>query len=1555
MAALDELMAGLRAEGVVDSEGRFTLDRDQARSKMQRFQLADARLYVLELVQAAVLRDATSMRFDIDADDMRMRFDGVPFDAAELDDLYGSVFAEGQGRRFEGVQQLAVALNAALGMDVSFIELRTGSVRLEIRPGREDVVTELSSPHEGTSIHVRRKFRFGVVLDFFRNLAGRITEEQYLRQRCRYASVPIDLEGEIISRGLAAPDEALLEMPVSGYGFRGVMSLVAEDRPAEVRLVKAGVWIDTRVVPEWGTRIVAVVEGDALRKDVSQARIVLDAALRNLIGALRSARWKLTSKAYLSDLDVMGWIRTQLLQHATRSEIEHDPDAMAVAELVSWPDCRDPFLAEMSPALAEVSDHVRPKTAARVSLQRLLESSKAKQPLGYATRTFGALKPVDPPIILVTETAELEHLRRLIPGLRSRTRALERAQTREQARLAWQARRGEPVVPDHVPLLAHESFELPNAHGQIAVDARLLDGDESRPPAQTLLFARGCLLAKLELDLGVPYLWLAVDADFAPRELYDDAVRNARFAEVVLRSLAALGPALADAHELAVEGRHRPAVLEATRRLFDPPGRARREASPEAAVRGLVKRWLALMLVPGDRRAMLGRLDVQAEAAAPWDDIGFELVPSLAPVRLNTDDADPLAEIPLFVDFAGQRLGLRALAEALARDGALRHLPWGADLGPITELPGVLRLGPTDRALLEAIFGANALVGWDDELDGARARARHMAKPATDFERELAEYRESLASPGHDPDLWIAPLSPRRGFLLLMPVPAHIDARSLDDVKHSSVDVHVQTRHLGTLELDLGCGFVAATLDDRTLTPTPDWEDVERDEAFARMHDALRAATLELLEGIVGAFPRLPAPVRRWIGTVFLLGGVHDEAMQRRIESLPILATVDGQALSLAEARALVDAHGQLEVVEDDHPPAQVSDPPILALAPLEQTALQQILRTRLVEGGSRIRLAHARAALEALPRVAEPVLERTGVLVRETLTHRGGQGEIGLLHGGKGRLRLCTAGRLVAELELDSHLPLDAILSDDALPVGADARLDVDHARVRGHLRTCHRRLPNLVVALAEAVAPALRTGSGWNPEDLQAARMVLMRHAIAERDAGESRRAIRERALQQITALPLFGDLWGRRWSIDELQPFSRGHLDVLERLRPEMPAGETAESLGRLILAVDALERQCLSRFFELRVLDPDWEDVRASLQRLRDAPPVAWPSLDDDAIAHRQSQVSGGLEALVWLPCDHDALVDDPPPVIFSKGDRELGRELVLPFLACRGIVRGPGLRMAADGVDLDDRQRHSLERQIVVLYDILADAAAGRRLRREDRPIVTAALARAAVELEHHAEHPAIGRLGKRIDRLRRKLADPDRVPPMLVERLRAELQPPTAAERRDPRPVESTPVAVTTLDAGPTDAAVATTATRPQTSTDPESHAPAEPIEARTPEQALLAEIDAELHWARTRHADLLDELGLATMTIADAPGRDIAVLGPGGIVVRREHPIVARLLGQRPFDPFDLAFVLVAVYALLNRRTDHVVDDDERAFVDHLAEALVLVTRARPPDAANA
>ena len=154
MDGMSELLGELRAGGELDSRGRFTLDRAQARIKMQKFQLVDARRYVLELVQAALLRGASEVVFDIDADDMRMRFDGEGFRAEELGELWASIFADGDEPLLRGQRQLALGLNAALGLGPRRITVRSGGHQLVLRPGADEVVTAIEPVVIGTTIHV---------------------------------------------------------------------------------------------------------------------------------------------------------------------------------------------------------------------------------------------------------------------------------------------------------------------------------------------------------------------------------------------------------------------------------------------------------------------------------------------------------------------------------------------------------------------------------------------------------------------------------------------------------------------------------------------------------------------------------------------------------------------------------------------------------------------------------------------------------------------------------------------------------------------------------------------------------------------------------------------------------------------------------------------------------------------------------------------------------------------------------------------------------------------------------------------------------------------------------------------------------------------------------------------------------------------------------------------------------------------------------------------------------------------------------------------------------
>ena len=216
---IDALIQDLRSGGELDAQGGFTLDPQKAREKLRQFQLADPRSYVLLLVSAAVLSGATRVDFRIDADDLYVRFDGV-FTAADMDALYTSLFGSKDDPSARPRQELALALNAAMALEPAFARIESADtsgvgVRSTIRPDLPDEIdTEVQGLGPGTVVHIKDRFRTRNIVRFVQRFRGRIDEAVYLRERCRFSSVPITLDGRAISEGLHVPD-ALAKVEVA--------------------------------------------------------------------------------------------------------------------------------------------------------------------------------------------------------------------------------------------------------------------------------------------------------------------------------------------------------------------------------------------------------------------------------------------------------------------------------------------------------------------------------------------------------------------------------------------------------------------------------------------------------------------------------------------------------------------------------------------------------------------------------------------------------------------------------------------------------------------------------------------------------------------------------------------------------------------------------------------------------------------------------------------------------------------------------------------------------------------------------------------------------------------------------------------------------------------------------------------------------------------------------------------------------------------------------------------------------------------------------------------
>ncbi len=247
-----DLVAELGGAGRLHSTGSFTLDRDVAREKMAKFQLADPHSYVLELVQAAHLKGARRMDFRIDTNDTHARFYGRPFTLGQLERLYDAVLNDTHTADEKAQRLLALGLHTALGLKPKYILVASGNgergSRLELRPGAEDRLLELDSPVQGTTIHVRTSL--GRTLTRL-GQDGRLPEEKVLRERCGYERMLVVLDGKQLADS-TGPEEPAQQLRLDEGGLHVLATFRPGATTGRMHFVCRGVCIDHRPLPEIG-------------------------------------------------------------------------------------------------------------------------------------------------------------------------------------------------------------------------------------------------------------------------------------------------------------------------------------------------------------------------------------------------------------------------------------------------------------------------------------------------------------------------------------------------------------------------------------------------------------------------------------------------------------------------------------------------------------------------------------------------------------------------------------------------------------------------------------------------------------------------------------------------------------------------------------------------------------------------------------------------------------------------------------------------------------------------------------------------------------------------------------------------------------------------------------------------------------------------------------------------------------------------------------------------------------------------------------------------------
>jgi len=1483
--ATDDVLSGLlgelRAGGELDSRGRFTLDRAQARAKMQKFQLVDARRYVLELVQAAVLRGASEVVFDIDADDMRMRCDGACFSGEELGELWSSIFADGDEPLLRGQRQLALGLNAALGLGPRRITVRSGGHQLVLRPGADEQLTAIE-PVAGTTIHVEQRLRLGLIVDFVRNISGRLGEELHLRERCVHAPVPVRLDGVGISAGLTVAG-AIAAHEFAASGLVGVVALVPGAAPASLRLVKDGVWIDALPLEHCGPGIVAVVAGERLRKDVSLAKIVADEALKQAVREVRGARWGLMARLVAAARDgalpaapTLARVASEVLQFLRPRELRTRPELAVVAETLRWLDVR-----------------TGTRTPRTVSLAELAAAGPTQ--LGYALGEHQMLAPEGPPVLRV-DAVTARQLARIVGGEAvDRDIELARAATREAARRRWLKRPMAAQLPDNRRYLLRGPIAGAGLRGELGLRLRR---DHAVADEGTLwLLREGCLLARLELDWEIPGLDVVLEADFTPGELYDDAVRDATLVHAALHAIAAMMVPLAT----LVAGSGGALLTQ---------------------LRGLVRSWLTLVLDAPTRDLLWSALKVPA-ALRPDQAAAQAVLPSPAQLRAGGGMIDVLLQLPLFEDLDGAPRSLDELARRHAQLGRLDEIDRSVALEPTPGLE-VLRLDGVDRRILAGLLGPGALRSWAPSLAVRRRERKFWAAPARTIAELAADMQAQLQAAGLDPALWSRTL--RVGAVEAVIMLAHGSVPPGVEPRLAQIELRHHGRPLVTRAIDLGIWPIVGAASSTALQPAPDWDDVVDDAAMTAIVAALREGAWALVAGLLSE-QREALARWRWVAAPLLRRLAEPDAAAfaarlPELSALPLLHTLDGGAISVDALDAVLRAQGRIEWVPPTTPTTNLGEPPMLRETAQVVTALRQRCGTeRVVDGGPRLRQRGREAQLAGLPVVARAVLDASRVWGTSSLA--GGlpevTGEIGLARAGQTSgltLVLCTRGRQVAVVTVaDAAAPALAIVADEALPIDAQGQVDARSKRYGQLLRRCRRALPGLIVALCARFA-------ALEPAAQAEARALLLGYAAALLRRIAQGSATTDRGLDALRGLPLFRDVWDGAHTLAALE--ASGSVDAVG---PEARAPEPGLASDRTILRVDAAAQACLAAAMgpRLRRIDERWDEELAALRELAHAPRFVLPDLRRAAWVERRATVAGGLQAQLWLaraPAGAEALV-------FTRVDREVGRVALLAALPCSGVVSGQGLVIGADGVVLDARQRDSLGKQICGLYEALARQLRSGRLPGEQREGALARLVAADAALAG-AHEPALARLGKPLAQLRAALEE------LVSPALRRERGAP-GSSRATGEAARPAARATTTERPSP--------ASRASGSGAGSEASPTAAVE-RTPEQRLLAALRAELEWARARHGTLLDALGLDRLAIGEARGGGIVAFERGIMVQRGHPLVarmLERLAAGGAIDPIELSFVASAAYTVMNAIAEEIDAEDERAFVTRLAESLVL------------
>lgn len=1585
---IDDVLRELEAVGTVESEGEFTLDRAKAREKMRRFQLADPRAYVLELVQAASLKGATVVRVTVDSRDMVMELDGRPFSAADFEDVYGAALSRRSDHDLLARRQLALGLNSAMALRPVGIEVESGDgrtgARLRLRPDEDDVIETIETTRVGTRIHVRERFRLGTFVSFLQDLSGSLAEEQLLRARCGYASFAIDLEGARLDNGLGFGDEpVVLALEHHTEHTRLVCGLhPSGEGPALARILKDGVWITDHELPKGrfpdGFR--AVVQDHALRKEVSQTDVVRDDAYEAMLGALRAGAVRVMAALaqHHQAGDAPPWAQAALLRFlrllgpiTLRGVLEPAEAAHVLRTLPLW----------------EATDR-RP-----LCLHDLVAEADARGGVACTGRSRFEGLPVPERsfvLYLVGIDTAAEDRKQIVKGLLGSqlhdvSDALARIHRREQARRAWRARPAEPRLPEGA-YLARRMIEGPGVRGELGITAQPAER------ARVGLVIDGCMIADVPVELPWLGLRVVVEAQaFQPTETFQGIVRDAPTFRALL------------------------SVAEAIPALYGDLARAPQSAWRDACAMSMLE-------------SLLRDDPIGPTLARPLCEVADELaaaeVEAFGAARLRAEldplgpSPHPVATMPLYPTLGPRRY---SLCELVRRARANERIEVVAKPEPGIEAD-VLVLDAEDRELLQTLFARPLVDATQKVLRLVRER---------DFLRQPVVPRRLSASapavvvpiegegitgmlqvdPTHSPVARSQPITvlhrerrlggfplllvgrcegfveaagvqPRADYRGVRSGPALDQARAAVLRAFAAACLRIAERvaeRRTTAELPFLREVAALPFPSRGLRAVYDklvrTKDVSREqelEAYARLYAAMHvtdgAADLDrrlwtasrsrtTLEGALA----VPAPKRgaTWalaaVDVLFPPANEHERIDERALRpvaalaELPILfARHDRRFATLA---VLANAARKGTVLHvDEFSDVDMDDRLVLKADAEQLEILRRILgANRLLKGDGALERQRQRQMLAAKPKVDTIALRHGEALVSVRWNDKNGEGEVGLAseHPGdpsRTPKMVLRAHRERVEIEIvrlsDEPAELVVAANDDRLSLALDWKSVHRNKMFEALVRRCHERVPGLVgqlVARWDQLGSAARKTAWYHVLDyLRAQRPQGAKDWSDPRAVGQW--------FAKAASLPGFFAVDGTPWSAAQLAEVDarRGRLELLPA--PWSVWGASPLPPDRPVFCVDAYERMALvAMFSHVDDVQASWGTWQERAHNLRTAPPRTRLADVDALVAHQLS--TPGLEGWLAVPADGRRLALE----LCAEG-RVVAWRRVDGMLPCAGSVSGhqvvPDERFA--DATLDARAVTALEVASVELYRALGRWFS-EHPEHPERPRIAGLLAERVVALARRGKSlelsaqvllaelrqlPVLAlRNGRRISLHTALQEQPDELGhldlwPARAHRLEQMYAEPPSAPVQPPTPVRLDPPPPRSSPPPP-----------PPPAPPPPPPPPPEP----TPQERLVEALRAELALLReSRNRRLLADVYLDRIRIDAVPRKRRALVAHAdehGLTVNRDHPVVQRALAQHQADPVWCSYVTSAVYTALNVRFEDVTDADERAFLVRLCQ----------------